>query len=266
MIGRRATVGLSLLCALIFCALAAQSASAQIGTHATNTTAVTCVKGGGSMDFKDEHCNEFVGAEKGEYGHVNVKAGETKELDANNSTTVTLTAIHLGVSVEVTCEVMKTNTAASDVHNIEKEGKHTMTGDGTAEFTNCKVNKPSGCTIKEPIVANADFLGVEGLKFGEESKAMGVEFKQQAGKNLADMSFEGAVCTFKGKTFPITGSAIGTSTTSQTNKWAGVTIKFEPGNSMQTLKFSTSNASVSMTVVPSGASGAEQPISITTVT
>ncbi len=270
MIGRRATVGLALLSALVFCAVAAQSS---LAAKAVNTTAFTCVLEGGNADFADAHCNEFVGTEKGKYGHVAVTVGETKSLDAtnqkvkNNTTengSITLKSNHLGAAVEVTCETMKTATSKSTVHNVEKEGKHTMTGNGTAEFEKCKVLKPLNCTIKEPLTAAADFEGVEGL--GESKNEMGVEFKQQEGKNIAEISFEGASCTFKGKTFPITGSAIGTSTVSQTNKWTGATIEFSPANGMQSLKLSTSAAEVFMTVTPTGSGGGGHPIPITTTT
>jgi hypothetical protein len=61
------TICFSLVSALMFCALAAQGASA---AEAKNTTAVTCVKNGGLLDFKDAHCDETVEPGTGEFGHV----------------------------------------------------------------------------------------------------------------------------------------------------------------------------------------------------
>jgi hypothetical protein len=52
MIGRRATLGLSLLSALLVCALVAQSASAIEATKSKRTTAFTCVPGTGEKDFQ----------------------------------------------------------------------------------------------------------------------------------------------------------------------------------------------------------------------
>ena len=83
MIGRRATVGLSLLCALAFCAFAAQSASA---AKAVNTTAFTCVEGA-TKDFSDAHCDTKVTAGTGQYGHVVIPQGTTTEVVGENTTT-----------------------------------------------------------------------------------------------------------------------------------------------------------------------------------
>src|SRR5262245_34707505 len=81
---RRSAVGLSLICALVFCALAAQGASAAEGK---NTTAYECVKGGGSKDFSDAHCDNNVGAGKGEYGHVVLPLNEKITLSITNEKT-----------------------------------------------------------------------------------------------------------------------------------------------------------------------------------
>jgi hypothetical protein len=53
MYGRRAVVGLSLLCALVFCAFAAPSAQALKGT-----TITTCKQVGSGATFQDEHCTK----------------------------------------------------------------------------------------------------------------------------------------------------------------------------------------------------------------
>jgi hypothetical protein len=273
MIGRNSAIGLALLFAFSFCALAAQSAVAQVGTKAVNTTAVTCIEGAGNEDFSDEHCDDFVGAEKGEYGHAAVAVGETKELDAVNDpkTSIVLQGTAAGVATEVTCNKMTTVTKNSAVHNIESSGKHTMTGNGTANFTECTVTKPGKCVMKEPVVANATFEGVEGL--GEGKNEMGVEFKGEgAEKNIAELFFQNKgeeKCTLLngGKPFVVKGTAIGTSPSEpQTEKHTGATIKFESGNKMQTLEMGLKPATVKMTVEPFGAGGKGNPIPITTTT
>jgi hypothetical protein len=68
MSGRKAIVGLSLLCALVFCAFGAATASAAGGS-----TAFTCVKGAASADFEDEHCDK--GKVGGGFGHVEIAPG-----------------------------------------------------------------------------------------------------------------------------------------------------------------------------------------------
>ncbi len=294
MIGRRATTGLALLCALMFCAFAAQSASAQVGTHATNTTAFTCVNVGANKgEFKDEHCDEKVGAEKGSFAHkefpeskattaIEVTNEKTSD-DTTKAYSATLTVIHLGVHTEITCEVVKSKAGGKNwIQNVEKEGKHTVEGTVEVEFTACKVLKPLKCEVTEPIQIIAKFKGVEGLKGSGKEKTMGVEFTQDEGKNFAELSFKnkGAeVCAFNGKTFPLTGAftATGKPEPSATNKHSGATSIFvpnkteptgkqvKPAEEMQTLKFSTSTAHFDARLTTRMAEKGN-PITTTTVT
>ena len=272
MIGRRAAVGLSLLCALVLCAFAAQSASA---AKAVNTTAFTCVAGAGQKDFSDAHCDTKVTAGTGKFGHEAVALNETKSLDADNETTggatnpIVLLGKALGAATEITCSSMNTNTGGSAVHNVEAEKKHTMTGNGAAEFTECSVQKPAKCDVKEPIEVNAVFEGVEGL--GPGKNEMGVEFKPAEGKPFASITYinKGAEsCALNGKNINVTGSAIGTSNISQTNSWTGATIVFNHAKitEAKTLLFGGETAGVQLTTTPKGASGGAHPIPITTTT
>ncbi len=279
MIGRRATAGLALLCALLFSAFAVQSASAQVGKAATNTTAFTCVKGGGNLDFKDAHCDEFVGVEKGEYGHELIPAGTTAIEVTNEGTSgsktetalpAVLTTTHLAVGVEISCAVVSSSN--SWIQNVDsKENKHTVEGTVKVEFSKCTTVKPAKCTVKEPIPTVAKFKGVEGLKTGEKANTMGVEFTQDEGKNFAEITFEGAECVFKGKTFPVTGTAIATGKPAPTEKHSGATSVYVPNakakaeDEMETLKFSTSEAGFKGTFTTRMAEKGN-PITLTTVT
>jgi hypothetical protein len=282
--GRRTAVGLSLLCALAFCAFAAQSASAQIGTKAKNTTAFTCVKGGGLRDFKDAHCDEFVGAEKGEFGHVAIPLNETTELEVTNSETanktteaasITIKTNLAGVSVEITCKTATTNGAAekSFIHNVESEPKvHTATGTLAILLKDCEVKKPAKCSVKEPIEMKALFEGVEGL--GPNKDTHGVEFKgdPDAQAPLLSITLQNngpEPCALAGKTVGIFGTMIATGTPSPKDKHSGATTRFEPGNEMQTLtaggKAAEFTATFTMRMKESG--GIKQnPIALTTVT
>ncbi len=253
MIGRRTTAGLTLLCALVSCAFAAQSASAQKGTPATNTTAFTCVNVGANKgEFSDEHCDTKVGPEKGSFAHQEFpKSKETTAIEVTNektsddttkATTAVLTSVHLGVHVEITCTVVKEKAGGKNwIQNVEKEGKHTVEGTVEAEFTKCTVVKPAKCEIAEPIKSIAKFIGVEGLKGGGKEKTMGIEFAQDEGKPFAEITFKNKgveACAFNGKTFNVAGSAIATGKPepSATNKHSGATSIFQRNETVETGK------------------------------
>ena len=274
MIRRRAVVGLSMLCALLVCAFAAQSASA---AKAVNTTAVTCVaEPEGKGDFDDGHCDSLNSKKEGKFTHQAVPLNETKTANATNQKVTNSTKdsepivirSKVGLTqLEITCTTMKTNTSNSKEHNVDTSGKHTFTGNGAAEFSACTVNKPAKCTIKEPLVAAATFAGAEKLGAGENE--MGVEFVGEGmEETFAEIVFEGAECSSKGKAFKVKGSAIGTSgpttESSQTNKYSGATIVFTPKNGMQKLKVGVEPAEVTMIVTPQTPGG--NPVSITTTT
>lgn len=274
MIGRRAAVGLSLLCALLFCAFAAQSASA---AKSTNTTAVTCVpseKGG----FNDAHCDIPNAGGTGKFTHEAIPLNETKTVNATNQKVTNETKEHEAVrlngsigltKVEISCTTLETDTSNSFVHNVESESKHTMTGNGTAVISECTVLKPAKCIIKGPIRADANFSGAE--KLGAAENEMGVEFVgANAEETFAEVTFEGAECALKGQTYKVKGSMIGTSgpgtESSQTNKWSGATIVFTAKKEMEKLKLGSGTAEVSTIVTPTGTGGGANPIPITTTT
>ena len=235
MIGRRATVGFSLLCALLFSAIAVQSASA---AKAINTTAVTCVKGGGILDFRDAHCNEKGTPFTEEYGHVAIKNDETTEIEITNSTTggatdpAVLKGKAFGAASEITCNKVASVPKKTFLHNVETpEKKHTITGETSAEYKDCSVQKPLKCDVKEPIEVKAEFESVEGLESEGKKETMGVQFKAKGAEPFAKIEFinNGAEsCALNGKTVNVTGSAIGTGTPepSKANKHSGATTNF----------------------------------------
>jgi hypothetical protein len=285
MIGRRAVVGLSLLSALLFCAFAAQSASA---VKSTNTTFFTCEKGAGSLDFSKAHCDagDTVTPGKGEYGHKLIPLNTTTEIEVSNekvtnNTTedepVTLKGKVAGAKIDIECtkvttSVDKNGKSESNLHNVETEvaGKkvHTATGTVAVHYSECKVTELAKCTVKEPIPTRAVVTGVEEL--GALKNEMGLEFTQDEGKPFFELTFEGAECAVKGKTFNVTGSTIGTSgpttTSSQTNRESGATVVFTAANGMQNLKLGPEAAEFSsiFTLTMFGAGGS--PITATTVT
>jgi hypothetical protein len=282
MIGRRATVGLSLLCALLFSAFAVQSASAQKGTPATNTTAVTCIKGGGDEDFSDSHCDKKVEKGKGEYGHVafTAKPGETTEIEVVNQagTVPFLKGVLAGVNTEVECTKAASVAKKAFIENTEKESKHGVKGNIEIQFTGCTVKKPTKCKIKEPIVTSATFEGVEAL--GANKNEMGVEFKGSgAGGAFAELLFEnsGGTCSLLngGKAFLVLGSAIATGNTpAPTDQHSGATSKYIPNKEvepkeaeeMQTLEIGTNKKQYFTAEFTTTMAGGGNPISLTTLT
>ena len=204
-----------------------------------------------------------------------ISVGKTRELDANNQNVTAETKQSEPIvingkvglaAVEVSCETMTTVEKASAVQNVETEGKHKMTGNGTARFSNCTVNKPAKCDVMEPIEANANFEGAE--KLGAAENEMGVEFRGAgAEETFTSVTFQEPECALKNQTYKVKGSAIGTSgpttSSSQTNKYSGATIVFTPSNGMQNLKLGTNSATVTFIATPRGAENGP-PIATTT--
>jgi hypothetical protein len=192
MIGRRSIVGLALLSVFAFCAFAAQGASAAWET-ATDTTAFTCVKGGGSLDFKDPDCTEPTTAGKGEYGHV--KIGNEKTLiESSSSASSVLTGELLGAKVVITCKKTVPDAAAVNpnepfIENTETKEPATMDLHGTSAvvFEECSVtgNGPK-CTVPS-ITLKTLFKGVKEPVTGN----MAVQFEKDGQEFFVNIKFTG---------------------------------------------------------------------------
>jgi hypothetical protein len=206
--GRRAVIGLSLLCALAFTAFAAPSAQA-------GTTAFTCVKGGGAQEFTEAHCAANGHNDGNKYGHVGF-AGTTNWVSTNKKTANTTvdhtTAILKGTLAGAASELSCTKVdGKGTLTNEEVGGKMQVSGTATVSYRECTVTKPTkGCVVAEPVVAEANVLSVEA------GATMGLEFKgKKAGGVFAEIKYEnkGAEkCALLngGKPFPVTGSTVAT--------------------------------------------------------
>jgi hypothetical protein len=270
MIGRRTVIGLSLLSALVFCAFAAQSASA---AAAKNTTAFTCIaKAEG--DFKDAHCDEKVEPGKGSFAHAALTGSPTEiqgtnEDTAGNPTTAVLTGVAAGVPAEITC---KTVHATGNIENKQTGTEHQIKGTLTTLFENCQVDKPAKCQVLVPIEVKAVYEGVEGALGGGAIDEMGVEFKPHEGETFVQIVFgNDAECALKNAKLKVTGTAIATGTPPPTKatKHTGVTSNFTKAMTEKTLKFAGNAASfeLSTTVRMKDVGGVKQPgIALTTVT
>jgi hypothetical protein len=272
MIGRRAISGVLLLSALVFCAFAAQSASA---APAKNTTAFTCVQNGGLKDFQDQHCDKKVLAGQGQFGHLPIPLNQTTEITVSNaktgnetleSTPTVLKFIFGGKPVEISC---KTVHGVGTMHNVEPIlQEHKVTGTLSVKATECKVLKPMKCFVKEPIEYLTEFEGVEGL--GPEGNTHGIEFKPhlEEGGVLMTITLEGPECFVKG-IVPITGTMIATGGPSPKEQHSGATQIFTNEMTKETLKAAGKPAehSGALTMRMAPVEGIEQPpIAFTTVT
>jgi len=205
---RRAVVGLSLLCALFACALAAQGASA---AEAKETTAWTCVNVGKEKgSFTDEHCSKAVkvGEKKGEYEHTGflgaTETGWSNESEKGTTVAASFKFTFEGKEVGVTCNSL---TAIGSLENLTaKETEVFFGGNISGNFRECTVEKPEKCTAPEFTVKGA-ISGQEQLGAGKNE--MGIQFGT-AGKPFVEITFLGTECSLKGKTAKIEGTAIAT--------------------------------------------------------
>ncbi len=286
MTGRKTAIGLSLLCALLFSAFAAQSASATAGT-----TAFTCVKGGGSEDFADAHCDESVGTSNGEYGHVAIGESETK-VDLTNAKTTSKTteskgaifkSTSGGIALEITCASAE---GAASIKDIAKgpDGEMAVEGaeGGQITFSECKMPLPVNeskepvCKVKEPILTTGSSM--TRVEQGSGKNTMGVELKppvkEAKTEPFTELTFEniaGKSCFLNSKTVAVTGTAMGTGARgpSKSVNSSGATLLFTTEMTKETLKFGAAAAEfeASITVSMTNADGktTENPVALTTI-
>jgi hypothetical protein len=246
--GSRALAGLALLCALVFSAFAAPSASA------SGTTAFTCApspgtKPVGELKFSDEHCEKSAVPPNVKFVHEAIAPNTptavvgTNEKTATETTKSTPIVIHTitgGLEVTITCEIASSTGTIENKENAAKE--MVVVGTGEVTYTKCKVSKPlkAGveiCQIKEPIVAKATATTIK-----QENVTL-----SPSGANFTEITLEDKApekCTLKG-TYPITGTVIGKPAGPATAP--GATLVFSGEGS---LKFGASAAS--LTAVTTG--------------
>jgi hypothetical protein len=273
---RRATIGLALFCALSISALGAQSASAAF-SKAVNTTAYTCVPGGGNKDFSDAHCDNKVTPGTGSFGHEVIPVNQETAVITTNEKTKNLTTESTPAILKGEVALTKTEIECGSVHgegtfkNEEPSAKvHTGSGTGETKMTSCTVRKPAKCVVAEPIVVKVQGIPVE--KGGAGGNEMGGEIKPAVGSRFVEIEFKdkgGESCPLKNKVFPIEGSAIATGSPEPTAVNTGATAIYTNEMTKETLTMGGKPAefSVATTVRMSPVLGVEQnPISGTTVT
>jgi hypothetical protein len=207
MIGRRAVIGLTLLCALAFSAIAASGAMASLGT-----TAFTCVEVETGKKFSDEHCNTPDTTAGPGFVHEEIKVGETTEIEANNektaeetkkSTSPVLESKIAGLGAKITCTTM---TSTGDLKNQTVSEKMMVTGTAAIVFGGCKL-EGALVTIEKCKLTSETITTVNQMWESVEN-SMELTFKPNEGNVFSTFKLEG--CTTKGlneTTFEVTGDA-----------------------------------------------------------
>jgi hypothetical protein len=215
--GRRALVGLCMLCALLVSAFAAQSASA------VGTTAYTCVKGGTGgtgVKYTTPHCRPK--DESGEYGHTAIANGTTTELTVNgkdekgNSITGFLVSTAFGATIELEG---KSVTGTGQMTNSIEGGEMIASGVGAITYTNVSVVKPLNCKVKTDGPANEELedgvIHTEALKTTTKEQGDRLKFEPVTAPTVArfwlvtDKGPPASPCPLHTNTFTVTGSVTG---------------------------------------------------------
>jgi hypothetical protein len=237
MIGRRAVIGLSLLCALVACAFAAPNAMAEKGT-----TAYTCkpetkptekTKG-----FEDEHCTKAVEGSKVNFVHeelpfenftkLSVTNNETtsKSIPAKFKTTIEKKLFEAEATAFIGCAE-----GSSVTNRLNGFGEMTSSGTACGEFTGVTVKEPKKCSVPKNIITleGAIWTGLV------ESAEMWLKFVPEAGLPLAEFEISGAECPLNGKKVEVAGWA-STERLKAASPLDGATVKFTTKRTGMTLE------------------------------
>ncbi|HEX6825868.1 MAG TPA: hypothetical protein VF077_06060 [Nitrospiraceae bacterium] len=170
--GRRAIVGLCMLCALLVSAFAAQSASA------VGTTAFTCTKDAPTKDRFGEHC--LTSGTPLEYGHKEIAQDTTTELSGTNAKTLNNTTESSSGILKVTVGGIPLELKAATVtgsgwmeNKKNGAGEHYAHGKGTITFSGVTVVNPPerGCKVTTDNEPAPGTMGEEGVVHTRELTA-----------------------------------------------------------------------------------------------
>ncbi len=194
MTGRRAIIGLCMLCALVFSAFAAQGAAAA----SNGTTAFTCKKvtpAVGTAGFSKEHCRpEDAVSSNANYEHVSFAPETTTKLTGNNKTTEGATSVAKLHSIQAGInEELQATTVSGEgwmTNAIDPTGEHYAHGEGVITYSGVTVTKPlKKCKVYEHL--GGEKMGAEGVVKTNQLKATTtgqgdrVKFEPAAGAGAA---------------------------------------------------------------------------------
>jgi len=255
--GRRATVALSLLCMLLFCAFAAPNAVAVM----KGTTAYECKAVAVGAEFEDEHCGKGQAGGKG-WKYEKLAAGQTQLKVSNNKTGAEVSFPALTGTIEKKAFVIQAAAFSTCTNKAFLENKETSkimeaAGETCGEFTGVEVLEPVGCLIKgETIKLNEKTKGKTVVKENaKKEQEMLIEFTPPVGKPFASFTFEGGLCALLGVTAEVTGSLQANVSTNE-GLLNGPTLIF---NKAKTLKVGGNEAVFDGTFTARMQPGAEEP-------
>lgn len=199
----RATLGLCLLSALVFSAVAAPSASA-------STTAFTCSASADTKPFKTQHC---VPGESGTaFGHTSIANGTTTEIAGTGSATDATTTggeptfLHSTISgVAVQLKAVAVSLSGT-MTNSESGGEMIASGEGKINYLGVSVTKPAGkgCVVKGSVIETNQ------LKATTAGVGTGIKFEPAtAGALFAAFQVEGCSIAALNGLYEVKGSVIG---------------------------------------------------------
>ena len=261
--GLRASIGLSVLCALVFCAFAAPSAGALKGT-----TAYECKPAKeGATGFTDEHCTKEAEKGKASFEHVLIPNGSTSVTITNHETEKTFPVVRMkvtvaGVVVELQAKKATScgTTAVENVVNAKKQME--VAGKGCVEFSEVTVVKPAKCKVKEPISAN--IFGSTELEEVEKKPVGGTGYFGSGKEgSFTTIIFLGSECSLEGPTFIVNGS-VHANMPFEEGREDGPTLRFNTAQTEKTLIFGGWKAAFEATLTSRSATGEKNPVSVTT--
>lgn len=208
MTGRRALVGLSLLCALAFTAFSAASASAAT----SGTTPVTCVDTGATNngDYTDAHCDTTGTKGASRYSHV-AAAAETAVTATNaatknstaEATKPVLEAVVGGINTKL--EAATVSTTGTAKKQLTGEVHETIGSNIVITYTGVTVVNPLNCTVNSP-GQPAGTVKTATLKSAPVAGGMNTKFEPAAGTEFTKFEFKGASCAINTATPTVTGT------------------------------------------------------------
>jgi hypothetical protein len=214
--GRRAVIGLCMLCALFVSAIAAQGASAK------GTTAFTCAPAEGTpVGFSKEHCKRADAVSTGaKFKHVEIANGTTTELSGTNAKTNSetnasenfdISGVIGGIPVTITASTVG---LTGVITNSEVGGEMIASLSGTLSLTGMVIDLPAGqgCVVKGGALTTKKLKATtagEPTPEEETNAGMFLKFEPNEGTVVAEVSIEKCTTTALNGTFNLTGTIKG---------------------------------------------------------
>lgn len=203
MTGRRAIVGLCMLCALVFSAIAAQSASAA----SNGLTAFTCKAVTPNIEktegFSKEHCTEADKVTtKANFEHFAIAEETTTQITGGNTTTggakenAILKSTQAGVKEALEAKTVEKKPGTEAWMKNRKDpttGEHYIEGEGILTYTEVEVTEPAGkgCKVFESEGVNEKMVSTKKLKATSKGQGMGLKFEPAEGTVFSEFVISG---------------------------------------------------------------------------